>query len=237
MKISFEQFKKEVYELDVLIKEHFKVQETKERLLISDGVVNLREYYDSPIKIMWILKEPYCDGNNGGGSWSMTEGLNNERALGKKPDSQGTWHPIIYTTYGILNNFIEYQKIPKIRDNKDLSLVLRKIAFVNIQKLPAKKRTNDRQLKENFIKKGNDIVLIKQINTYRPDIVIGGKTLHLLKRSIGIAKNQELGFGHFFKDKTLFINTYHPAQTKVTRDVYVNKILERTKQWRNIYSS
>ena len=234
MNISFDEFKKEISTLDSAIKKHFKKYETPQRQLITDGIVNIKEYYNSPIKIMWILKEPYCDKQNGGGGWSMTKGLNDERALGKKSDSQSTWHPITYSSYGILNNFMKYEKIPKLSDNNSLNMVLRQIAFVNIQKLPAMTRTNDAALKHSY--EINKEVLLQQIKTYRPDIIIGGKTLHLFKQDLAITKKDELKFGHFAKDKQLFINTFHPAQTKISRAEYVNKIIERAESWKTIYS-
>lgn len=234
MNISLDELKKEVGALDNEIGKHFKKYETPQRLLITDGIVNLCEYYNSPIKIMWILKEPYCDKQNGGGGWSIIKDLNEERALGKKCDSQGTWHPIIYSSHGILNNFMNYEKMPKLSDNLALSIVLRQIAFINIQKLPAATRTNNTTLKRSY--ETNKEILLQQIKTYRPDIIIGGKTLHLFKQDLHITKNDELKYGHFAKDRQLFINTFHPAQTTISRGEYVNKIIERVKDWKEVFS-
>ena len=40
---------------------------------IPDGVVNLQQYIESSPRILWILKEPYCDGKTcTGGGWSLT---------------------------------------------------------------------------------------------------------------------------------------------------------------------
>ena len=83
-----------------------------------------------------------------------------------------------------------------------MNLILRNIAFVNVQKLPAKTRTSDAALKNAYQK--NKEILLEQIATYRPDIIIGGKTLHLFKDDLRITKENELKFGHFSKDKTLF---------------------------------
>ena len=234
MNISLDELKKEVEVLDNEIGKYFKKYETPHRRLITDGIVNLCEYYNSHIKIMWILKEPYCDKQYGGGGWSIIKDLNEKRALGKKSDSQSTWHPIIYSSYGILNNFMNYEKMPKLSENLSLSLVLRQIAFINIQKLPAATRTSSATLKRNY--ETNKEILLQQIKTYRPDIIIGGKTLHLFKDDLHIAKNDELKFGHFAKNKQLFINTFHPAQTTVSREEYVNKIIERVQDWKEVYS-
>lgn len=233
MNISLEQFQREVSSLNTVIREHSKQFETPKRKLIIDGIANAKEYYNSPIKIMWVLKEPYCDKQNGGGDWSMAEGLE-VRALGKKTDSQSTWHPIIYSTYGILHDFVKYEKIPDISGNQNISSVLKKIAFINVQKLPAGTRTSELVLKTAY--QNNKEILLAQIAIYKPDIIIGGKTLHLLKEDLKITKEGELKFGHFSKAKTLFINTFHPAQTKITRSEYVNKIIERAETWKSIYN-
>ena len=234
MNISLEQLKVNVSLLDKDIKKHFKIEEQNNRQLITDGIVNLEEYYNSHIKIMWILKEPYCDKNNGGGGWSLIKNLNDERAIGKKTDCQSTWHPISYTTYGILNEFVKFEKMPTIAANKLIQMSLRKIAFINVQKLPGLTRTSDAQLKKYY--NNNKEILLRQIEVYQPDIIIGGKTLQLLKPDLNISKKEELKLGHFAKGKQLFINTLHPAQTKISRAEYVNTIVERAKQYKNIYS-
>ncbi len=227
MNISLDQLKSEVVALDCTIAEHFKKYETDERQLITDGIVNLTDYYNSAIKIMWILKEPY-----GSGGYSMTEGLNNDRALGKNKDAQSTFHPIIYSTYGILNDFLKYNNNFKIRDQSCMSLILRQIAFVNVQKIPGKTRTPNANLKRYY--RTNKEIVLQQIKVYRPDIIIGGKTLHLFKTDL---KNlRELEFGHFAMDNQLFINAFHPAQTKITREEYVNKIILRAETWKDIYN-
>lgn len=233
MKISIEEFKKEISALNSEIRKHFKQFEKPNQQLMNDGIVNVSEYYNSPIKIMWILKEPYDKEDNDGGGWSMSEALNKGK-LGNGKDAS-TWQPIIYSTYGILNNYVKYEKMPKITDMKNMNLILRNIAFVNVQKLPAKTRTSDAALKNAYQK--NKEILLEQIATYRPDIIIGGKTLHLFKDDLKITKENELKFGHFSKDKTLFINTFHPAQTKITKSEYVNKIIERAETWKGIYSN
>ncbi|TAE18620.1 MAG: hypothetical protein EAY72_00530 [Bacteroidetes bacterium] len=232
MKTTIDEFKKEVAAINSLVKKHFKQFEKPNQLLMTDGVVNIEEYYKSPIKIMWILKEPYDREDNDGGGWSMSEALNNGK-LGNGKDSS-TWQPIIYSTYGILNNYMKYEKMPKLSETKDMNLILRQIAFINVQKLPAKTRTSASSLKNAY--QQNKEILLAQIATYKPDIIIGGKTLHLFKQDLKITQDNELKFGHFSKDKTLFINTFHPAQTKITKSEYVNTIIERAKQYKHIYA-
>lgn len=90
MEITIEQLKTEVNDLNKLIENHFRQFETSSQKLMNDGIVNIDEYYNSSIKIMWILKEPY-DKNEAGlsGGWSIAEALN-VGDLGKGRDSR-TW--------------------------------------------------------------------------------------------------------------------------------------------------
>jgi hypothetical protein len=233
MQITLDVFRTEVNQLHQSIVDYYRKKESTNQKLITDGVVDVGEYYNAPIRILWMLKEPYCDKLDGGGLWSMTDGLN-VRASGTKKDSQGTWHPIIYSTWGILNNFMPYEEMPKIDSYPQLNAVLKQIAFVNVQKMPAGTRTNNRDIQEAF--KENKELLLQQIHTYRPHIVIGGNTLHLFKKCLNIGPEDELSFGHFTKDRRLYINTMHPAQTKISRAEYVNKIIQRAKDWKALYS-
>jgi hypothetical protein len=75
--------------------------------------------------------------------------------------------------------------------------------------------------------------LFKQIETYNPDIIIGGNTLGYFFNEMGILLNQftDSGSVYYYKnnDGKLFINTYHPAQTKLDRETYINEILSAVK--------
>ena len=180
---------------------------------------------------MWILKEPYDKDSIKQGDWSISEALNNGE-LGTKKDVN-TWKPIIFSTFGILNNFIKYDEIIKISEKENVNSILKKIAYINVLKMPGGTSTSETELKNGYSK--NKTILLKQLLSYRPDIIIGGNTLHLFKDDLKIKKEEELEFGHFFSDKKLFINTKHPARK--TTSVYVDKIIERVEIWKGIYSN
>ncbi len=234
MKKSLEEFQNEVSQLDERIKSYYKSlpSYSDTRQLITDGVVSPADYYDAPVKIMWLLKEPYCTSNIEGkmGGWSMAKGLYEERSLGKKKDSHQTWHPITYISYGIQNGIDQLEKMPKLSANKGLYLSLRKIAFVNVKKIPGKSWSDDKVIEQACSEQGH--IVLEQIEAYQPDIVIGGNTVHLLKNILGVTKEDELGSGDFKKNGCLFINAKHPAQRKkgVTWPIYVNDIIKRTKK-------
>ena len=231
MNISLDTLRWEAAQMNNRIIDHY-ANMNQSQSLITDGIVDCEAYHAASIRLMWILKEPYCDKKGGGGGWSMREGLS-VRAMGEKRDSQSTWQPIIYTSWGILNGFTSYEQMPKISEQPSMNAVLRSIAFVNVQKLPAGTRTNNTDIKKAF--RMNQELLVQQIETYRPHIVIGGNTLHLFKTALGIQAHEELPYGHFTKNGILYLNTMHPAQTKVSRATYVNQVIQRAKEWKQYY--
>lgn len=233
MQITKEQFKAEVGHINNLINSHFRHFETPLKKMMNDGIVNIDEYYSSEIKIMWILKEPYDSNENGmSGGWSMTDALDKDE-LGKRRDSK-TWNNIILASFGILNGFERVKKIKESYNYDEVRSVLKKIVFINVKKIPGATTTANSTLIKAYNE--NKGILLNQISTYRPNIIIGGKTLHLFKGDLKIEEKNQLDSGHFFLENQLFINTLHPGQRKLSSEVYVNKIIERAEQWKEIYS-
>jgi hypothetical protein len=204
---------------------------------IVDGIVNIDKYLQSKIKILWILKEPYDGVENGlpsGGGWHFCNDFlavdNFYKRVGR---SRSTWHPIIYVCYGILNSFLQYESMDWIRDDPSMAEVIRQIAVINVKKLPGFTRTYDNGVIWNAYSKYKDI-LIKQIDTYNPDIIIGGSTLQLFFNDLNIEQDElrkNSSVYYAMNNLKLFIHAYHPAQTKVTRDIYINDIINTVKVW------
>ena len=90
---------------------------------ITDGVCNESEYLNSNPKIMWILKRPYDDvkedGTPKGGDWSIVKDC-----FRVKDDvwKNKTFQPIIYSSYGFVNN-LRYNGMDYIRDDKSMTSV------------------------------------------------------------------------------------------------------------------
>ena len=220
---DYETFSNEVKQLDTKIKNYYKKHSVDGKKPIWDGIVNNEEYFKSPIKILWILKEPYS-----GGGRTMLEDLNSNRAEGNKKDSHTTWHPIIYVSHGILNNFEQYDSMPKIQADKTICNALKKIAFINVQKTPATTRTNPTDISQAYDR--HKKILIRQLEVYQPNIVIGANTLHLFVKDLKLTQENKFKH-HWTKQGTLFIKTYHPGQTVLKRDEYVNRIINVSKVW------
>lgn len=154
---------------------------------IADGVADFKKYLLSDVKIMWVLKEPY-DGIEKindkvklfyGGNWSMASDV-----IRIKPHellegaSKNTWLPIAYICEGVKN---KNTNIEEIMNTEEIILCenLQSIAYINLSKIPQDSSTDDKTLpwKFDFWKD----ILIKQINLYKPDIIIYGNTLKYIK--------------------------------------------------------
>lgn len=204
---------------------------------IVDGIVNIEKYLQSKFKILWILKEPYDyveDGLPSGGGWHFCNDFIAPDGFYKRiGKSHPTWHPIIYTSFGLLNDFIQYDSMDYIRDDKSMAEIIRSVAVINVKKLPGFTRTYDYGIICNAYNK-NKAILLKQIDTYNPDIIIGGSTLDLFYDDLKISKDKIKNNGsvdYATINSKLFISAYHPGQTQVTRDNYVNDIINTVKAW------
>jgi hypothetical protein len=207
---------------------------------VIDGIVDLDNYMATTPKILWILKEPYDDEENGvatGGGWHFSRDfLTKEDFYTRMGRSRVTWHPITYVTYGILNGFIGWNEMSFIRDDRSMLDVIRKIAVINVKKLPGFTRTKDSG-SIALAYQMNKALLHKQIDTYNPDIIIGGSTLHLFYDELGIRQKdiRISGSIHFAINKgKLLIHAYHPAQTQVGREAYIGDIVDVAQKFWNM---
>ena len=204
---------------------------------IIDGIVDLEKYQKTEPKILWILKEPYDDEEDGlasGGGWHFSRDfLAKDDFYKRMGRSRNTWHPILYVSYGIVNDFINYNDMAYLRDNLTMVEVIKQIAVINVKKLPGFTRTYDFGPIWSSYNKHKQL-LHKQLDQYNPDIVIGGSTMHLFYEEIGINQKDIIKSGsidYAVKGKKLYISAYHPGQTQVTRDIYVNDIIKASKNF------
>lgn len=221
---DFETFKKDVLLLDLEIKTYYNGLDPKKRKPIYDGIVNIEEYYFSPLKILWILKEPYDKENQGECEWNLAELLGTEGFLNKIGGARSTWHPIIYTTYAILHN-IPFDGMSFIKDEPGMANILKKIAFINVHKFPAGTTSVNSEISAAY--RRDKVILLKQIETYKPDIVIGGNVMWNFVEDLGLT-----GYGgydeydYWIKNNRLYINANHPAAPKNDegKEAYVDDI-------------
>lgn len=139
---------------------------------IYDGVADIESYLKTSLKIMWVMKEPYDDKDeNGrpiGGGWYMWEAFERENAWKQK-----SWKGMTYAVYGFRNN-LYWDKLPAIRQNKNMLDELKSVAYINMSKMPGLNDTKDSQA-QSYYNLWKDI-LHKQMEVYEPDVFIFGGT-------------------------------------------------------------
>ncbi len=207
-----ESFSRKVKLLQNKIKRYYDKVNMDERKPIYDGIVNMEQYFNSKIKILWILKEPYDSDNGvvGEGGWELNGLLNDVHNIHTLGGLKTTWYPIIYTSYAILNGFQKYEDLEFIDKDPTMLNIFKKIAFMNVQKFPARKSTDDADISNAY--KLHSHILIEQINTYKPNIVIGGNTLWNFIDDMGLKEFEDYDeFNFWIKENRLYINAYHPA--------------------------
>ncbi|MCX6227092.1 MAG: hypothetical protein NTV01_20475 [Bacteroidia bacterium] len=214
-------------EIEKLVRERYPYDEGLKIGPIYDGIINLSQYIDAKYKILWILKEPYDEREGGrafGGDWYLTELLNNIK-IAEFKGAIRTYKPMILTSYSILNGFCPFDEITWI--DSTVSDTLKSICYFNVKKLPGLTTSNPSVIKRAY--NDNRDILLKQIQYYEPDIVIGGYTLNLFLHDLGIEPEQKIincpgSFPHYIKGNKLYIDAYHPASRVVAKSYCENII-------------
>jgi hypothetical protein len=205
--------------------------EDNERYPIYDGINDLEQYLKAKYKIMFILKEPY-DGTGGtGGDWAIKDIL----GKGGYGRASRTFYPLIYISYGILNDFCAWDDMDNVQDNFDeMNSYLYKVAHINISKLPSLNttRTNFSDIVNAYNKdKENDCIILKQIDAYQPDIIIGCGIGNLLADDLELYQPEnKTGYRSKKYPNLLYIGTGHPALRTETREVYVDYVITVAKE-------
>lgn len=108
---------------------------------------------------------------------------------------------------------------------------LNEIALINVNKMPASHRSNDTDiaLKYEYWKP----ILFWQLKQYDPHIIIFGNTFQHFKDDLGIADTEirhKNYVDYIVKNKKIYVHAYHPAQTQINREQYVQGILDVIKK-------
>ncbi|QEC75547.1 hypothetical protein [Mucilaginibacter ginsenosidivorax] len=222
-------FDEQLAEIDSMIEAKI-IDPTDNSKVIIDGIINPEDYLKAKYKILWILKEPRCDY----GGWDMRlalKGLKEDR----RPGWRYAFNKIIYTSFGILNNFEEWGNMDYIKDNPEMKDILKSIAYINLKKLPniSDSYTSNNDHIRNAYERDKDIIMA-QINLFNPDIIIGGNTLKFILNDLGISAGQMINYNTISylatKDR-LFINAKHPTYYKIPEANYSDDIITTSKRW------
>ena len=152
---------------------------------IYDGVIKPSEYFRSKLRILWILKEPrdkekndrYC-----GGGWQMFADCDDAN-FNSKIASQKTIFRVAQISYAVENGISNEEAI-----NLDASAVnvLRRIAYINIGKMPGPGKTDAKRVKQLY--KFWKSFVLEQISMCNPELIIcaGSGIMSNLSSDLGI---------------------------------------------------
>ncbi|MBE7691327.1 hypothetical protein [Tenacibaculum piscium] len=199
--------------------------------VVIDGIINIEKYFESDIKILWILKEAYSEE-----SWSYIEKFRDYEWLKKYGRRIPTLKRVIYTTYGVTEQST-WTDIPYSNEEEAFP-PLEKIALINIKKIPGSNSSNDNEINKAY--KQNEKLLTKQIDLCNADIIFFGNTLQYCNKSIfkdlNKTQKQISTFGNHFYDtgEKLYIDTWHPAVRGkgFTDKGYVMDLVEIVNKWK-----
>lgn len=199
---------------------------------IYDGVADIEKYLSSSPKIMWILKEPYDEATRGG--WYLPDVLKED-----KWKSRSMWQLMIQIDFGIRNNK-NWIDMDWIKDNPEMAEELKKMAYINISKMPGGKTSGVGHLWECY-KLWKDI-LFEQIELYKPDVIIFGYTFQFFKNDLKIVEKPMYsipdalrGVNAYKKDDMILIDAYHPSGPgkggeRTWDNKYVNNIINAYRE-------
>jgi len=233
---ELESFLEKTKELDKEIYDAFYNELEEDREPIFDGALNPERYFENHVnnvspKIMWLMKEPYDEEDGSGGGWGFAQMFK----IGRFPKdivfggSKPTWQPVVYITYGLLNDYAYWDEMDYIRNNYKMMEVLDNISWVNIQKLPSKQynNTNMGHIYEAYEK--HKALLHKQINFLNPDVIICGGTFNIVCSDFDCVYKGTVGNADYYKaNNRVVIDAYHPAK-RLNRENYVDSVINAVK--------
>jgi hypothetical protein len=180
-----------------------------------------------------VLKEPYDEfDENGvptGGGWSFPD-----HAFGEKIDSTSrakAFQPICYINYGVWKGIHDWEseQMPGLDNCEEMRHGLRKIAYINVNKIPAGKSSPAADIEEAY-RRHRDL-LLDQINTYSPNILFACRPhANLLLEDFGFSESQWTNFGSAasaqISPERRLVLVSHPSQRSVARADYVNDAIK-----------
>lgn len=237
--MTLEELKNNIIIINKLVEAEIK-SEIPDTHPIADGIIDVEKYFYAKYKILWILKEPYDEfderGNPCGGGWSLPDIINEKKTIYEYGRSQKTFKPMIYASWGILNNFCLWKDMTDVEEDTSMLEILKSIAYINVKKLPGYTESPYSVIKNAYLQHKD--ILNKQIEYYNPDIIIGGYTLPFFFEYLGFTQSdmKRNDSNHYIiKDNKIFISAYHPAQRNVvSQEQYCNDIIAVVKEFNSI---
>ena len=202
---------------------------------IYDGVCDPEKYLKSSPRIMWILKEAYDgiddDGNPFGGGWHISKDWTAENI---EPTKSQTWQPMMYAIRALTEENY-WEVLPWIRDDRETYMKhLMSCAYINVNKMPAKIKSGD-------LSKAFDIwenIITEQILAYKPKVIIFGNTFEYFRacnffvdmnECNGVENKTGVYTTQINGQPIILIDAYHPNQRLLSRQDYVDSIVESVR--------
>ena len=160
---------------------------------IYDGVVDWDGYWAAPIKVCWILKEPYDDtdvAGNPAGGWTMFKDVAPGKTLAQSVNANTALRNVAYASWALLSGVSRYADIPWILDRPEVAESLLRVCYLNTGKMPAATTTSDARLRK-IHGEWRDIVL-DQIALAVPDLIVFAGTLQVWAGDFGIDTTKPL---------------------------------------------
>jgi hypothetical protein len=182
--------------------------------VIFDGITNINEYKKTPVKILWVLKEPN-DPNQA--SWDLRKLHKN---ITEYSEWRRTYKLIIKISFAIIHNLFDYKLVPNEEKIKD---ILNNIAFINIKKVGGFSRSTNKIIRNIYAK--NKDVILKQIKYIDPMVIINCSTVIKVMEDLQIAEIKKINkFKAARFNNGIIINAYHP-NCRYKHNIYFNNIM------------
>lgn len=157
-------FKGNIREQENILFEEYRKKNPQMSNIVIDGLACEEEYFEAEYRIVYILKEV-----NGGENWDLRDFVNQG---GRVP----TWDNVARWTEGIFNLHKEkpwgyWQENNEARRKS----ILKKIGVINLKKNPGGYTSDPKEIEKAA--KDNGELVKKQLELYKPDLIICGGTL------------------------------------------------------------
>lgn len=189
---------------------------------IVDGIISSESWYQSRVKVLFILKEA-----NGYPGSNLAELI--RKAIVVNPKSKlwcrPTFHNIGRWTYGLQHGGEKNADFKEAHRNRKSALLTS--AFINLKKTTGGRRATV-EVRE-FAKTYREL-LREQILSITPDVVVMGGTYDIIKECV-FPELEKVSHRVHLLHGVPFINTYHPACTKVRKALY-EQVLDSYQNYR-----
>ena len=169
---------------------------------VKDGIINEELYKQTNPKILFITKEPNDPKQN---SWDF-------RDWWKKDVKYAFSKRIAELSFGIINDFPQYDTVRKRRGTSSVKQTIQRIAFMNIKKNGGRGKSKFDRIMEHL--KLNYHFIHHQIDIINPEIIILGLSWKEVRNELfpeteWISSGYDILIGMYNNSKV--IDFYHPS--------------------------